>query len=389
MRKKIRILVVTSIHPDFDKRVWRHAKSLVALGLEVHLICPWNVEVDSVIEGVRMIPFQPVRRRLARIFKLPYRMIPLISKMLRHVDIIHFHDIDLLPAMMIFRLFRSTVYDVHENYPDEMLVRYWVPDILRRPLYWLVRSGQYLAALIIRNMVFVVPVQERDFPKRFIRKILIRNYSSIELLKQVKTGYEQRPRRIITIGTMYPENGAFLLIEIAASLKEMGVEAEIICSDRFSSVVLRDKFLEQVRARMLERFIRLTPSVPPPEIMDMLNRGRIGLLPNLRVPKQEKALPTRLFEYMAAGIPVVASDLPLIKHYVEDSQCGVLASPEDPGSFARAIVKLLDNQEMAMILGQNGQAAFKDRFSWESQMPALANFYRQILHGQDTTDPII
>lgn len=375
----MRVLIVTSIHPDFDKRVWRHAKSLAVEGVEVHMICPWSVASGSLVDGVYMHTFAPVRGRLARLFKLPLRMIPLIVGKMRRVDLIHFHDIDLLPSMMCLRFFKPVVYDVHENYPDEMLVRYWVPDLLRKPLYWLVKYGQYLAALVVRNVVLVVPAQEQDFPRRFIRKLVIRNYGSTELLGQAAGDYLDRPRRIAFIGTMYPENGALLVLEIANCLKNLGVDAIIGCSDRFSNAALRSEFLGQIRDRKLEDHIELTPDVPPPRIMDILNGARIGLLPNLRVPKQEKALPTKLFEYMAAGLPVVGSDLPLIRQYVEDADCGYLARPESPPSFAEAIVNLLDNQEQAMALGHHGQTAFREHFSWESQMPALIEFYGQVL----------
>ena len=374
-----RICIVTSIHPDYDKRVWRHAKSLVASGAEVHLICPWDIPCRSVIDGVHIISFERVQGRKSRLFKLPYRMAPLILKTIRHVDLLHFHDIDLLPMMMLARFIRPIVYDVHENYPDEMLVRYWVPDLLRKPLYWLVRSGQYLASLVIRNIVLVVPAQERDFPKRFVRKTIVRNYGSTALLEQVSGDYPSRARRIAFIGSQYPENGTFLVLEIATCLKASGVEVEILCSDRFSSKVLRAEFLRRVQALGIERHITLVPNVPAPEIMDILNQARIGLLVNLRVPKQEKALPTRLFEYMAAGLPVVASDLPLIVHYVSDANCGLLAKPEDPQSFSSAIARLLDDEKMAMNMGRSGQHAFIDRFSWESQIPGLLSFYDKIL----------
>jgi glycosyltransferase involved in cell wall biosynthesis len=371
--------ILTSIHPDFDKRVWRHARSLASSGMDVHLICPWNIPSGTMVEGVHIISFKPVKGRAARLFKLPYRMTPLIARMILHVDILHFHDIDLLPLMMVARFVRPVVYDVHENYPDEMLVRHWVPNSLRKPLYWIVRYGQYLASLVVRNIVLVVPDQERDFPKRFIRKIQLRNYASRFLLEQVKTDYLRRPRRVIFTGSQYPENGTFLVLDIAERLKTSGVEVELLCSDRFADATLKEEFLNCIEAKGLRRHVKLIPNVPAPEIMGVLNQARVGLVANLRVPKQIKALPTRLFEYMAAGLPVVASDLPLIVKYLDESNCGMLAQPEDPETFASAITRLLDDEALALDMSRRGQAAFADRFSWEGQIPSLIKFYEAIL----------
>lgn len=376
----MKVLVVTSIHPDFDARVWRHATSLAAAGLEVFLICPWQIQTGSIIDGVQLITFTKVKGRLSRLFKLIYRMSPLIIKMVQHVDVIHFHDIDLLPMMMLVRLFKPVIYDVHENYPDEMLVRHWVPGFLRKPLYWLVRTGQYFAALVVRNIVLVVPTQEKDFPKGSLtNRAIIRNFGSVALLQHVKRDYIQRHRRIAFIGSQYPENGTFLVLDIATRLKSMGVEAEFICSDRFGSPAVRSELLRRIQGMGLEDCVRLVPNVPPPEIITILNRARVGLLVNLRVPKQEKALPTKLFEYMAAGLPVVASDLPIIKNYIEESGCGILARPEEPESFAIAIKQLLDDETMALEMGRRGQTMFKSNYSWESQVPALLSYYTEIV----------
>lgn len=379
MNSPYRVAIVTSIHPDYDGRIWRHAKSLAAAGVEVHLICPWNISSGSTVDGVHIIPFRRIRSRSFRIFLVPYRIMPLLVRIMRNIELIHFHDIDLIPTMLFVRLFRPVIYDVHENYPDEMLVRHWIPRFFRRPLYWIVRIGQYLSALIIQNVVLVVPDQERDFPRRHIRKFILRNYGSIDLLAQVERGYSERPHKVVFIGSQYPENGTLLILEIAEALRTLNVKTQILCSDRFSNKTLRDTFLHQIRSQNLEGYIALVPNVPPNEIMSVLNMARIGLLANLRVPKQIKALPTKLFEYMAASLPVVASDLPLISRYVVEADCGLLADPGDPKSFALAIKQLLDDTDRAMHLGNNGSQAFLSRFSWESQLPDLIKFYGVVL----------
>jgi glycosyltransferase involved in cell wall biosynthesis len=122
--------------------------------------------------------------------------------------------------------------------------------------------------------------------------------------------------------------------------------------------------------------------------MRILNRGTIGISPNLRTPNQEKAIPTKLFEYMAAGLPIVTSDLPNQKRIIEESQGGLLARPEEPASFAAAIRRLVEDPVLARRLGASGQRAFRERFSWESQMPALLGFYERVfaakgIHADD------
>ena len=82
---------------------------------------------------------------------------------------------------------------------------------------------------------------------------------------------------------------------------------------------------------------------------------------------------------MAAGLPIVASDLPHETELMSASNCGILARPEDPVSFAQAILKLAQDRNHAFTLGQNGQSAFRKNYSWEGELPKLLHFYNLIL----------
>lgn len=154
--RKLVIGVVTSIHPDFDSRIWKHAKAVAAQGHTVHLVCPWDVDPDEVREGVIFHPFKRVRHRWQRLFLVPLRLYAVLRQLYGRLDVIHFHDIDLLPWMAVTARRMKVVYDVHENYPDEMLVRHWVPKALKQPLYHSVRILQRWLSNRIGNLVFVV-----------------------------------------------------------------------------------------------------------------------------------------------------------------------------------------------------------------------------------------
>jgi glycosyltransferase involved in cell wall biosynthesis len=112
--------------------------------------------------------------------------------------------------------------------------------------------------------------------------------------------------------------------------------------------------------------------------MSLLNEATIAISPNLRVPTQEKGIHTKLFEYMAAGLPIVASDLPNQIEYVGGANAGLLARPEEPETFVEALAELVSDRPHAHKLGLNGQRAFLERYCWETQMPSLIAFYNAI-----------
>ena len=377
--KPRRIAIVTSIHPDFDARIWKHARILVANGVGVDLICPWEVGEREEIDGLTFHPFPKATSRVKRLFQVPARVLPRLRAVLDQVDIVHFHDIDLLPWMAVVSLFKPVVYDVHENYAHEMLVREWVPVPLRRPLYHAVHWGQFLLAMVVRNIVLVAPSQKPDFSNPRFRQIYIYNYASVALLEGVVNDHDRREDAVVFIGSQHINNGSLLLLDIAEKMAERLPKVKLLATDRFSSAAFRKHVTSEIENRGLQNTLELIPNVRPHELMAVLNRATIGISPNLRVPQQIMGIHTKIFEYMAAGLPVVVSDLPHQVGVVEATHAGVLAQPEDINSFVDAIEIFVADRGRAVKLGKNGQQGFKDGYCYESQAQDLLAFYDQIL----------
>jgi hypothetical protein len=370
----LRVAIVTSVHKDFDVRIWRYAK-LIQSFAKTDLVCPWNRPNGEVLDGIRLHTFLPATSMTTR-YRSTYGVLRRLLPILPDVDIVHFHDFDLLPVMMALSAFKSVVYDVHENYADEMLIRQWVPNRLRRVLYNGVLATHWLASRTIGNIVLVVPDQLAEF--RTAKRIaLIRNYASEERAQEAADDYLSRKPSVICTASQYPSNGSWLLLDIAERLLVRAPNVPVLLADRFISESFRNEILESVERRALTN-VRLLPNVAPTRIMEHLNRATIGIIPALNLPKNFKALPTKLFEYMAAGIPVVASGHQHIAAVLEDAACGVCCDPDNPESFVEAILRLTADRNAARAMGAAGQSAFLDRYTWESQRETLLTLYGQI-----------
>jgi glycosyltransferase involved in cell wall biosynthesis len=378
------VAIVTSIHADFDARIWRHARSLAETGCEVVLICPWAVRDGEVREGVELRPFPRARRRRIRPLVIPFRLGRRLLSVLRRVDLVHFHDIDILPWMTLVSLVRPVVYDVHENYPDEMLIRTWIPRPLRRPLYHVVRLTEAALSSVVRNCVLVAPSQDPRFASRRLRVIHIRNYATSKLLAGVRDDYLSRKNVVVFTGANHDHNGSMLLLDIAARCRERGLDLTFLVTNRFVSERFRREFMEKAERLGLGDRLVVRPTVVAHEIMTLLNEGTVAISPNLRVRTQEMGIHTKLFEYMAAGLPIVASDLAHQVELIGGARAGLLARPEDPDSFVAALARLVGDRAHARELGLNGQRTFLERYCWESQVPSLLQFYGAIL-GTDAT----
>ncbi len=377
---KYRIAYVTSIHSDYDARVWKYATAVAEQGCSVHLICPWAISSGDIVSGVTCHTFRRVGRRFLRPFLNPFRVFRKLLPVLHKVDIVHFHDIDLLPFMAVLSFFKPVVYDVHENYADEMLVRDWIPKRIRNILYHLVYHGENACVRIIRNVVIVSPSQADKFSRlSTLRIIKIFNYASSRLLVDSKAlNYMQRSDQVVFIGTNYESNGSYLLLDIAKCIQKTHPHVRFLMVDRFQSSAFRKSFLCRLSEFGLENHFNMVANVAPHELMPLLNLATIAIAPNLRVPKQEKAIPNKLFEYLAASLPVVSSDLPYARKIFEGEKIGILAQPEDPESFVRAIIRLINDRSFAKQMGKSGHSEFEKLYSWESQMPSLMAFYEEI-----------
>ena len=177
-KKAIRICIITSIHPDYDARVFRHARSVAEAGYEVDLVCPWGPPEVPIPSTLRIVPFARATSRLLRPPLIAARIARLLVA--KRYDLYHFHDLDLLPLMTLVRLstLRPVVYDCHENYPEEMLTRsYRIPRWTRSSLAWGVKWMERVSASVLQHVIIVVPQQMRTFPPPWFDTTLVRNFA--------------------------------------------------------------------------------------------------------------------------------------------------------------------------------------------------------------------
>ncbi len=110
----------------------------------------------------------------------------------------------------------------------------------------------------------------------------------------------------------------------------------------------------------------------------MLGRIQAGLVVYLPDPCHLSAYPTKMFEYMAAGIPVIASNFPLWKTIVEEGGCGLTVDPLDPHAIAAAMMYILTHREEAEMMGRCGQEAVRTKYNWTREEQRLLTFYSNL-----------
>lgn len=363
-----RVCHLTSAHPWDDTRIFhKQAKSLAAAGYDVHLVA---ANTDSkTCDGVHVhgVP-GPRGGRLARMLGTTWRVFR-TGRRLR-ADIYHFHDPELLPWVWFLRLCGAcVVYDVHEDLPRDIMTKAWIPSRLRRLAAGFFEVVENVAARRMSAVVAATPHIRDRFARIGARSIAVCNFPRLEEL--VPAAPDVLPRRqVCYVGGLAPVRG---LRELVLAIDAVAGVELALCGD-FSDPA----FEAELRALPGWSKVRYHGYVGRAEIGRVLAESSAGLVVLKPVASYMDALPVKMFEYMASGIPVIASDFPLWRGIVEANQCGVCVTPEAPEAIARAISGLLDNRGMATQYGANGRRAVEQHFNWAVEASRLVALYREL-----------
>ncbi len=138
---------------------------------------------------------------------------------------------------------------------------------------------------------------------------------------------------------------------------------------------------EQVRSLRGFEKVEYSGWIDPNDILHKMIQSDAGIVCVHPITNYLTALPVKLFEYMAAGLPVITSNFPLWKEIVEGNKCGICVDPLNPKEIAEAIEYLIEHPELRKKMEENGRKAVVERYNWENEERKLLAIYAVILRG--------
>jgi glycosyltransferase involved in cell wall biosynthesis len=288
----------------------------------------------------------------------------------------HFHDPELIPlGLLLAARGKVVVYDIHEDAPADILHKEYIPRRFRRPLMWCVRKLEDAACRRFSGIIAATPtIAERFYPVN-PNTVVVRNYPILdEFAPNVDLPWNKRPPAVAYIGSISERRGIREILRALAVLPSPS-PAEMMLAGPFSPHGLLTE-LEGIPGWARVQYLGV---LDRPAIANLLSRVRLGLLVLQPEPNFVNAMPIKLFEYMAAGIPVIASNFPLWRQIIGDAGCGLLVDPQDPQAIARAIEYLLRHDAEAEAMGRRGRKAASELYNWNSEERVLLKFYSDLL----------
>ncbi len=370
-----KICVVTTVHHAYDGRIYhKQCKSLKKAGYKVTLLAP---KPDKRIEndGINLVPIEKPKQEWKR-FLHTFSVFKLAKQ--TNADLYHFHDPELLPVGVLLRLFtrKPVIFDVHEHYPNAIMSKKYLKKWLKNP----VRIAYEIVEKISIPMLSGVIYTTEEVGERYKNYISckIENYPLPEMFPTTGRA-NKKDEYLLYLGGITAIRGIEELIDGFAHAAKLKPEAKLLFVGSFESNSFKEKIYEKIKMLGLKDKIEFKGKVPYQEIEKYLSEATIGIIPYLPVPNHLVCLPNKLFEYMAAGVAVIASDFPHYRKVVESSNSGLLINPERPQSISKAMLLLLDNSSLVKEMGENGKNAFLDTYNWKSEEEKLFSFYQKLL----------
>lgn len=369
---------LTTVHPYNDTRIfYKECRSLVEAGYSVILIAP--VDVDFQEMGVRVISAGSWRTRWERIYKTLPRLLYRAVKC--RADVYHFHDPEILLLVPILRMIGAKIiYDIHEDYVTSIMQKNYLPAVVRRPLGVLVRLlEKSLAALTVKV------VAEKYYTEIFEDAEPILNYPiSLKREAIAEIGdcgcFDPRYDWLLYCGNVHPDRGALTQLRLLEADRNLALAYIGKCPSRIAREIY-----DELDRRCIDRDrIRLVgvDSYIPRETIDRYMfccrwLAGVALFPDTEHYRKKEL--TKLFEYMAAELPIIASDFPSWKLIVERAGVGECIAVDDMDRIKKVIKSLREDRCYAVGLGKRGARMVREKYSWSIEAKKLVSLYRRVL----------
>ncbi len=369
--KAMRVVHVTTVHPRHDVRIaFKECASLSVAGYEVVLIVGDGLGNDRV-GGVHILDIgRAPRSRLTRMWVQTKRALALVRAL--QPQLVHVHDPELLPvAMRLAAQGMLVVYDAHEDVPRQILDKEWLPVFLRGMISWGFELFENRVVAKLAAVVAATPHIKDRFLQIQRRTVNVGNYPLPHELVSWGNESIERERAICYVGNISRSRGAREIVRMMEFLPDVTL---LLCG------LFEDDALEaELRAMQGWARVEYLGQVGRHDVGRVLRRSSIGMVTLLPTPSYRESLPIKMFEYMSAQLPVVASDFVLWQRLLEETQCGICVDPHNPHAMAAAVLTVLSDPDLGRSMGRAGQRAVQTMYNWSNEEQKLLALYHCLL----------
>jgi glycosyltransferase involved in cell wall biosynthesis len=365
-----KIVHLTSAHPRDDIRIFhKECISLASVFFDVHIVVS-DGKGDECTSGVSIHDVGACTGRLNRILYAPNRVFSKAMEL--NADLYHIHDPELLKiALRLKRLGKKVIFDAHEDFAKQIIGKPYLNALVR----WVLSKSFSIFEKFYFNrldgVIAATPSINLKYINLGLRCVNINNFPLLGEL-DTQTSWKEKAREVCYVGGVSAIRGINELIEAMEKVQD-GVRLNL-CGN-FSEIDVEKKS----RAMPGWRNVNDLGFISRIKLSHVLGSSMAGLVTFLPLPNHIEAQPNKMFEYMSAGLPVIASNFPLWREIVLGNNCGLCIDPRNPIEITQAINFIVNNPNEARVMGENGKRAVSERYNWSIEEKKLYLFYSEIL----------
>jgi glycosyltransferase involved in cell wall biosynthesis len=295
-------------------------------------------------------------------------------------DVVHVHDLPLARVgnRIKERYGAGYVLDLHENWPDFLEVSQHTKSIAGRLLSSTARWRKYEKKSVRQaDNVITVVAEMKD---RLVRNgapeakiIVLENTPPLSSVTNSTPG-ESEVFNMVYVGGITQHRGLQYVIR-GLALLEKGLKWHF-------TIAGDGRYLPELKVMTgrlgIDDRVSFKGKVTKQEAESLISRSDLALLPHIRSVQSDNSSPNKLFEYMAAGIPVLASDCISIKRVIDRTCSGVTYVNDSPENLALKLGELYIDRENLRLMGENGRKAVREHYNWEKSVISLIQMYRSL-----------
>jgi len=376
-RHKTYVCHFSTKHQWDDTRVfYNECCSLQRAGYQVTYLTAGEKSDEFLERGVQIKTIAKSKSRLGRVFWLPWQFYRTIRKLCPRPEICHFHDPELMLAGKLLQLHGyKVIYDIHEIVAKQILDKGYLPVFLRRFISIVYSFLEWLLTFSMAHVYVTEAPAHR--PKR---SAVLRNMPSAGDCPPLRTNVLPDSFKLIYIGGVSRSRGAIRMLELLRHLRKKGLNAELRILGWPRPPELREEMMCYLKDHSLEDYCYISTSrVDPVEVTKALYASDLGLCLLDACENYIRAFPVKIFEYLRAGLPVVATNIAYWRPMVERIGAGILVDISDVENIAEQIIKLAQNPQTLAQMSRNGRKIVESYWCFEKEQQYLLALYEDII----------
>ncbi|HNT70833.1 MAG TPA: glycosyltransferase family 4 protein [Bacteroidales bacterium] len=361
---------LTSVHQRDDIRIFhKECKSLQHI-YEICLVVA-DGRGDDVVDGINIYDVGKPSARWERMILTTKRVYK--KALMLDADIYHFHDPELIPiGLKLLKKDKKVIYDVHEDVPKQLLSKPYLNKFILKIISNAFKKYENKYAKKFTAIITVVPEITNRLRQFNDKTVEIRNYPKLNEFAKINVQWKDRENAMVYIGSISEIRGIYEMMQVAYK-----ANIKLHLAGNFSTPALESDLQNHKEWQQ----VIYHGVISRDNVVELLSKVKIGLLLLHPVPNHLIGLNTKIFEYLAAGLPIIASDMPHYKEIIEVNNCGFCINPFDIDAIVEKVKFLIDNDQIAEEMSLNGRNAIDKYYNWQNEEVKLIELYNYLLNS--------